>query len=44
MVPNRADETTEIFAGPPRYFPMATMAKSVKKEEPPDKERADRTS
>ena len=35
IVPKRAEETTEILAGPPRYFPMATMAKSVKKEDPP---------
>ena len=40
IVPKRAEETTEILAGPPRYFPMATMAKSVKKDAPPVRESA----
>ena len=33
--PNSAEATTEIFAAPPRWRPMAAIARSVKNSPPP---------
>jgi hypothetical protein len=39
MVPIRALDTTAAFAGPPRLLPVTAIARSMKKDAPPDASR-----